>query len=176
MMPLKKWPVPPKRLFWRAERCQKTLSAIGIEPDEQQWVKILVSLLRHPGLGIPAWHSGMASRPRHPGPGIPALARQAMQYLAQPAKVQNLRFQMSADKIRRVGGIRTIKFGAPSRTTAFPILRSLLGVSAIGILRAPSAGARIQSDLATFQRFFRRLSNLQYETRRTGAASQSMVL
>jgi hypothetical protein len=40
---------------------------IGIEPDELRWVKILVSLLRHPN------------------PGIPELARQALQYLVQAA-------------------------------------------------------------------------------------------
>jgi hypothetical protein len=45
----------------------KPVSMIGIEPDELRWVKILVSLLRHPN------------------PGIPELARQALQYLVQAA-------------------------------------------------------------------------------------------
>ena len=40
---------------------------IGIEADELRWVKILISLLRHPN------------------PGIPELARQALQYLVQAA-------------------------------------------------------------------------------------------
>ena len=45
----------------------KPVSMIGIEPDELRWVKILISLLRHPN------------------PGIPELARQALQYLVQAA-------------------------------------------------------------------------------------------
>jgi hypothetical protein len=52
----------------------KTVSVIGIEPDELQWVKILVSLLRHPG------------------PGIPELARQAMQHIAQSSKSSETTF------------------------------------------------------------------------------------
>ena len=40
---------------------------IGIEPDELRWVRVLVSLLRHPN------------------PGMPELARQALQYLVQAA-------------------------------------------------------------------------------------------
>jgi hypothetical protein len=45
----------------------KPVSVIGIEPDELRWVKIMVSLLRHPN------------------PGIPELARQALQHLVQAA-------------------------------------------------------------------------------------------
>jgi len=45
----------------------KPLSVIGIEADELRWIKVLVSLLRHPN------------------PGIPELARQALQYLDQAA-------------------------------------------------------------------------------------------
>ena len=45
----------------------KPVSIIGIEPDELRWIRILVSLLRHPC------------------PGMPELARQALQYLAQSA-------------------------------------------------------------------------------------------
>jgi hypothetical protein len=43
------------------------MSVIGIDPDELRWVKIMVSLLRHPN------------------PGIPELARQALQFLVQAA-------------------------------------------------------------------------------------------
>jgi hypothetical protein len=43
------------------------VSMIGIEPSELQWIRILVSLLRHPR------------------PGMPELARQALQYLARSA-------------------------------------------------------------------------------------------
>jgi hypothetical protein len=48
-------------------RHAKPVAVIGIDPDELRWVKIMVSLLRHPN------------------PGIPELARQAMQYLVQAA-------------------------------------------------------------------------------------------
>jgi hypothetical protein len=39
------------------------VSVIGIEPHELRWIKMLVSLLRHPD------------------PGMPELARQALMYL-----------------------------------------------------------------------------------------------
>ena len=42
-----------------------SVSIIGIEPDELRWIKVLVSLLRHPR------------------PGVPELARQALQYVDQ---------------------------------------------------------------------------------------------
>ena len=42
----------------------KTVPIIGIEPSELRWIRILVSLLRHPD------------------PSVPELARQALIYLA----------------------------------------------------------------------------------------------
>jgi hypothetical protein len=65
--------LPPQNPAVSAEKklggiaLSKPLSVIGIEADELRWIKILVSLLRHPN------------------PGIPELARQALQYLAQAA-------------------------------------------------------------------------------------------
>ena len=41
----------------------KTVPIIGIEPSELRWIRILVSLLRHPD------------------PSVPELARQALMYL-----------------------------------------------------------------------------------------------
>jgi hypothetical protein len=52
-------------------RHARPMSVIGIDPDELRWVKIMVSLLRHPN------------------PGIPELARQALQYLVQAASQRN---------------------------------------------------------------------------------------
>jgi|HubBroStandDraft_6_1064221.scaffolds.fasta_scaffold1768508_2 hypothetical protein len=48
-------------------RHAKPVAVIGIDQDELRWVKIMVSLLRHPN------------------PGIPELARQALQYLVRAA-------------------------------------------------------------------------------------------
>jgi hypothetical protein len=45
----------------------KTLSVIGIEPQELRWIQTLVQLLRHPD------------------PSIPELARQALIYLTRSA-------------------------------------------------------------------------------------------
>jgi hypothetical protein len=45
----------------------KTLSVIGIEPQELHWIQALVQLLRHPD------------------PSIPELARQALIYLTRSA-------------------------------------------------------------------------------------------
>jgi hypothetical protein len=45
----------------------KTLSVIGIEPQELHWIRTLVQLLRHPD------------------PGVPELARQALIYLTRGA-------------------------------------------------------------------------------------------
>jgi len=45
----------------------KTLSVIGIEPQELRWIHTLVQLLRHPD------------------PSIPELARQALIYLTRSA-------------------------------------------------------------------------------------------
>jgi hypothetical protein len=65
--------LPPQKAAVSAEKnlggvaLSKPVSVIGIEPDELRWVKILVSLLRHPN------------------PGMPELARQALQYLVQAA-------------------------------------------------------------------------------------------
>jgi hypothetical protein len=65
--------LPPGKAAVSAEKnlggvaLSKPVSVIGIEPDELRWVKILVSLLRHPN------------------PGMPELARQALQYLVQAA-------------------------------------------------------------------------------------------
>jgi hypothetical protein len=42
----------------------KTVPMIGIEPDELRWIRILISLLRHPD------------------PSVPELARQALIYLS----------------------------------------------------------------------------------------------
>ncbi len=42
----------------------KTVPIIGIEPSELRWIRILVSLLRHPD------------------PSVPELARQALMYLS----------------------------------------------------------------------------------------------
>ena len=52
----------------------KTLSVIGIEPQELRWVRTLVQLLRHSD------------------PGIPELARQALIYLARSADESLSRF------------------------------------------------------------------------------------
>lgn len=46
----------------------KTLSMIGIEPAEIRWIRLLVSLLRHPD------------------PSVPELARQALTYLTEAAE------------------------------------------------------------------------------------------
>ncbi len=43
----------------------KTVPIIGIEPGELRWIRILVSLLRHPD------------------PSVPELARQALIYLSE---------------------------------------------------------------------------------------------
>jgi hypothetical protein len=65
--------LPPEEVAVCAEEnfggvaLSKPVSVIGIEPDELRWIKILVSLLRHPN------------------PGMPELARQALQYLVQAA-------------------------------------------------------------------------------------------
>ena len=45
----------------------KCLSIIGIEPAELRWIRLLISLLRHPD------------------PSVPELARQAMLYLTEAA-------------------------------------------------------------------------------------------
>ena len=45
----------------------KTVSVIGIEPAEIHWIRMLVTLLRHPD------------------PSVPELARQALDYLTDAA-------------------------------------------------------------------------------------------
>jgi hypothetical protein len=44
---------------------EKTVSMVGIEPGELRWIRILVTLLRHPD------------------PSVPELARQALIYLSE---------------------------------------------------------------------------------------------
>jgi hypothetical protein len=63
----------------------KPLSVIGIEADELRWIKILVSLLRHPN------------------PGIPELARQALQYLAQAASQRTPQTQDESQGEKKYG-------------------------------------------------------------------------
>jgi hypothetical protein len=62
-------------------RHAKPMSVIGIDPDELRWVKIMVSLLRHPD------------------PGIPELARQALQYLVQAASQRTASPDPQSEKI-----------------------------------------------------------------------------
>jgi hypothetical protein len=57
------------------------MSVIGIDPDELRWVKIMVSLLRHPN------------------PGIPELTRQALQYLVQAASQRTVSPDPQSEKV-----------------------------------------------------------------------------
>ena len=58
----------------------KTLSVIGIEPQELHWVRTLLQLLRHPD------------------PSIPELARQALIYLARSAHHESLPGSQTRDR------------------------------------------------------------------------------
>jgi hypothetical protein len=58
----------------------KTLSVIGIQPQELHWIQALVQLLRDPD------------------PSIPELARQALIYLARSADERPLRLSQSRDR------------------------------------------------------------------------------
>jgi hypothetical protein len=71
----------------------KPVAMIGIEADELRWVKILVSLLRHPN------------------PGMPELARQALQYLVQAADQRTPASQDPAMEIAE-GGVRKLNVAA----------------------------------------------------------------
>ncbi|MGD0499354.1 MAG: hypothetical protein ABSC23_13060 [Bryobacteraceae bacterium] len=57
----------------------KTVSVIGIEPDDLRWVRTLIQLLRHPD------------------PSIPELARQALTYLTRSAAERPLGPSQSVD-------------------------------------------------------------------------------
>jgi len=58
----------------------KTVPMIGIEPDELRWIRILISLLRHPD------------------PSVPELARQALIYLSEASAGQPLSAPDSLDQ------------------------------------------------------------------------------
>ena len=59
----------------------KTVPMIGIEPDELRWIRILVSLLRHPD------------------PNVPELARQALIYLSDASVDRGLSAPDSLDQV-----------------------------------------------------------------------------
>jgi hypothetical protein len=62
----------------------KTVPMIGIDPGELRWIRILVSLLRHPD------------------PSVPELARQALIYLSASSAERGLR-STSTQKIDHAG-------------------------------------------------------------------------
>ncbi len=58
----------------------KTVPMIGIEPDELRWIRILISLLRHPD------------------PNVPELSRQALIYLSEASAKYTLSAPGSLDQ------------------------------------------------------------------------------
>jgi len=70
-MRLVRWPVP------------NTVPLIGVEAQELYWLRMLVSLLRHPD------------------PSVPELIRQALLYLTEAARKENRRSPQPCDRTRQ---------------------------------------------------------------------------